>query len=286
MSDDDELVHNHAAFPLSQRQKRSRPSPGRVAPPPPPPPPATAAERPDRTAPLAIVIRGPAGAGKSTVAAVVLGALRAAGRPVCFLEQDLFRNNMCLPVPRIMPRMPPCTTRLERACLSQAGVQRHQLCGRVCVNAAVRPTAARCNPWVDKALNCASRAGRGCAAAALAGGYDVLLEGILNASPSKGGRSHGWHSHLFLAARRNWSLNCTLRSHASEGTARGQVGSTCHCWSGCWTGAVRRPILLHCAAQCAIMAGGGQERAEERDRRDNKRRHGGAPDGRAVWFSP
>ncbi|GIQ87827.1 hypothetical protein KIPB_009943, partial [Kipferlia bialata] len=47
-----------------------------------------------------IIIRGPAGAGKSTVSACILDALRGAGVPTCYLEQDVFRNTMLKGGPR------------------------------------------------------------------------------------------------------------------------------------------------------------------------------------------
>jgi thymidylate kinase len=50
--------------------------------------PAAAASSP----PLLIILRGPAAAGKSTIAHTVVDKLRGAGRSVCLLEQDYFRN--------------------------------------------------------------------------------------------------------------------------------------------------------------------------------------------------
>ena len=42
--------------------------------------------------PRVVVLRGPAGSGKSTVSAAVLAALRARGMRVVYLEQDFFRT--------------------------------------------------------------------------------------------------------------------------------------------------------------------------------------------------
>eukprot|EP01050_Picozoa_sp_SAG11_P008822 SAG11_NODE_795_length_7131_cov_7.053185_7_plen_234_part_00 len=43
-------------------------------------------------APLLIILRGPAASGKSTIAQSLVETLRGAGRSVCQLEQDYFRN--------------------------------------------------------------------------------------------------------------------------------------------------------------------------------------------------
>ena len=55
---------------------------------------AEAATAPEdaRSTPLLIILRGPAAAGKSTIAKSVVDTLRRAGRAVCLLEQDYFRN--------------------------------------------------------------------------------------------------------------------------------------------------------------------------------------------------
>jgi hypothetical protein len=46
--------------------------------------------------PHIVVLRGPAGSGKSTVSAGVLAAVRSrGGRGVAYLEQDFFRNTVC-----------------------------------------------------------------------------------------------------------------------------------------------------------------------------------------------
>lgn len=42
--------------------------------------------------PLVLILRGPAASGKSTIAQSVVETLRRAGRSVCLLEQDYFRN--------------------------------------------------------------------------------------------------------------------------------------------------------------------------------------------------
>lgn len=41
-----------------------------------------------------MVLRGPAGSGKSTIAKAVVASLLGDGRPTCYLEQDLFRNTL------------------------------------------------------------------------------------------------------------------------------------------------------------------------------------------------
>ena len=46
----------------------------------------------ERGQPKVIVIRGPAGAGKSTTAQALLGRLTGANRDAVYLEQDHFRN--------------------------------------------------------------------------------------------------------------------------------------------------------------------------------------------------
>lgn len=45
-----------------------------------------------RSTPLVLILRGPAAAGKSTIAKSLVDILRRAGRSVCLLEQDYFRN--------------------------------------------------------------------------------------------------------------------------------------------------------------------------------------------------
>jgi gluconate kinase len=44
--------------------------------------------------PNLVIIRGPAGSGKSTISSAVLNAMRAAKVDTCYLEQDLFRNTL------------------------------------------------------------------------------------------------------------------------------------------------------------------------------------------------
>ena len=100
---------------------------------------AAAAAAPQPGAPpLVVILRGPAAAGKSTIAASVVAMLRCAGRSVCFLEQDFFRGDACL--------------------------------GHGPQSAAV-----------------SAKMLKGCADAALEGGYDLVLEGILNSDPEQGG---------------------------------------------------------------------------------------------------
>ena len=45
-----------------------------------------------RSPPVVLILRGPAASGKSTIATSVVQTLRRAGRSVCYLEQDYFRN--------------------------------------------------------------------------------------------------------------------------------------------------------------------------------------------------
>eukprot|EP01043_Picozoa_sp_COSAG02_P006566 COSAG02_NODE_188_length_30307_cov_341.858746_5_plen_318_part_00 len=53
---------------------------------------AAAALEDARSTPLLLILRGPAAAGKSTIAQAVVDTLRRAGRSVCLLEQDYLRN--------------------------------------------------------------------------------------------------------------------------------------------------------------------------------------------------
>ncbi len=53
---------------------------------------STAALEDARSTPLLLILRGPAAAGKSTIAQAVVDTLRRAGRSVCLLEQDYMRN--------------------------------------------------------------------------------------------------------------------------------------------------------------------------------------------------
>jgi thymidylate kinase len=99
---------------------------------------AAAASADARSTPLLLILRGPAAAGKSTIAQGVVDTLRRAGRSVCLLEQDYMRN-----------------------------------------------TALGSGP--NSAIASAKML-KGCADAALECGYDVVLEGILNSDPAKGGQ--------------------------------------------------------------------------------------------------
>lgn len=53
---------------------------------------SAAAGTADARSPVVLILRGPAAAGKSTIATSVVETLRRAGRSVCYLEQDYFRN--------------------------------------------------------------------------------------------------------------------------------------------------------------------------------------------------